>query len=289
MLKQTFPTELNWAGRTVELGRFPLLMGIVNVTPDSFSDGGEFLDPKMAVEHGLSLVEEGADWLDIGGESTRPGAAPVPESDELRRVLPVVEGLRAQTDRPISIDTYKPAVAREAIQAGATIINDVTGFRDPAMVELAAKSDAACIVMHMRGTPVDMMEQTQYKDVVADLLDYFRDRLGRLREAGIAMSRTIVDPGIGFAKLRAENLKLLNRLADFAVLGRPILLGASRKRIIGELTGRGLAGRKDGTIASSVLAYLKGTHLLRVHDVGAVRDALLVARAIEEEGAVESS
>jgi len=278
-------SRLTWGNRSVVLGEFPLLMGIVNVTPDSFSDGGQFFDASRAVDHALKLVGEGANWLDVGGESTRPGAQPVGEGEELRRVLPVIEGISAQTDTPISIDTYKAGVAREAIQTGASIINDVTGFRDPAMVEVAAATQTACIVMHMRGTPVDMMEQTEYADVVADLTDYFRERLALLSAAGVDLHRTVVDPGIGFAKKRIDNLRLLHRLDEFASLGRPVLLGASRKRIIGEITGRGEAGRIHGTIASSVLAYLKGVHILRVHDVGAVADALLVARAIEVEGA----
>jgi dihydropteroate synthase len=197
----------------------------------------------------------------------------------------VIEGISAQTDTPISIDTYKASVAREAIRAGASIINDVTGFRDPTMLEVAAASETACIVMHMRGTPADMMEQTDYTEVVADLIEYFRERLAHLCAAGVKLDRTILDPGIGFAKRRLDNLRLLHRLDEFASLGRPVLLGASRKRIIGEITGRGEAGRIYGTIASSVLAYLRGVHILRVHDVGAVADALKVARAIEVEGA----
>lgn len=278
-------TRLTWGKRSLSLGEFPLLMGIVNVTPDSFSDGGRFLDSSRAVDHALKLVEEGANWLDVGGESTRPGATPVGEGEELRRVLPVIEGISAQTDTPISIDTYKASVAREAIRAGASIINDVTGFRDPTMLEVAAASETACIVMHMRGTPADMMEQTEYTEVVADLIEYFRERLAHLCAAGVKLDRTILDPGIGFAKRRLDNLRLLHRLDEFASLGRPVLLGASRKRIIGEITGRGEAGRIYGTIASSVLAYLRGVHILRVHDVGAVADALKVARAIEVEGA----
>ncbi|MBY0589607.1 dihydropteroate synthase [bacterium] len=259
-------------------------MGIVNVTPDSFSDGGAFLDPHRAVEHAVQLVAEGADWLDIGGESTRPGATPVPLDEELRRVIPVIQGLMSKTDTPISIDTYKPEIARAAIKAGAQIINDVTGFRDPAMVDLAAQTDAGCVVMHMRGTPADMMERTNYENVVAELIDYFGERIDRLTRAGVERERIILDPGIGFAKTRPDNLRLLHRLDEFATLGRPILLGASRKRIIGEITQRGNEGRLFGTIATSLWGYLRGAHLLRVHDVGPTRDALVMIRAIEEEG-----
>jgi dihydropteroate synthase len=283
-MKLEFPTKLTFSDRSIDLGPFPLIMGIVNVTPDSFSDGGAYFRPEQGIEQALRLVAEGADWLDIGGESTRPGATPVPLDEELRRVIPVIQALSAKVDNVISIDTYKAEVAQAAMEAGATVINDVTGFRDPAMVELAARTDAACVVMHMRGTPGDMMEQTNYKDVVAELVDYFRERIGRLTEAGVDRERILLDPGIGFAKLRPDNLRLLHRLDELAELGRPILLGASRKRIIGEITRRGDEGRVFGTVATSVWGYLRGVHVLRVHDVGPTRDALNMTRAIEVEG-----
>lgn len=276
--------ELSIGGKTLMLGERPLLMGIINVTPDSFSDGGAFLDAGRAIEHGLRLLQDGADWLDVGGESTRPGAAPVPADEEMRRVLPVIKGLARQTNVPLSIDTYKAETARAALDAGATTMNDVTGFRDPAMVEVAMNSNAACIVMHMRGAPLDMMSRTAYEDVVAELLEFFRERIVSLTQSGIESKRLIVDPGIGFAKLRPDNLRLLNSLADFHELDRPLALGASRKRIIGEVTGKSEAGRLAGTIATSILAYQRGVHVLRVHDVAAVKDALAMARAIEEEG-----
>jgi dihydropteroate synthase len=279
-----FPTRLNLPGRTLELGASPLIMGIVNVTPDSFSDGGEHFGVRQAVEHAWRLDREGADWLDIGGESTRPGATPVPLDEELRRVIPVIQALSGKTDKTISIDTYKPEVARQAIEAGAEVMNDVTGFRDPAMIELAAQTDVACVVMHMRGTPADMMEQTNYTDVVADLVDYFEQRIDQLIAAGVDRQRIIIDPGIGFAKRRADNLRLIHRIDELAVLGRPIMLGASRKRIIGEITERSEDGRLYGTLATSVWGYLRGVHLLRVHDVGPTRDALAMTRAIDQEG-----
>lgn len=288
MSRDCEPVELSISGVTQTLGDRPLLMGIVNVTPDSFSDGGEFLESRRAIEHGLRLVDEGADWLDVGGESTRPGALPVTVEEEMRRVLPVIEGLARQTKAPISIDSYKAATAQAGLAAGATIINDVTGFRDPAMVQVAANSQAACIVMHMRGTPMNMMEQTDYDDVVAELVGYFRERIGHLRQHGIEDKRVLLDPGIGFAKRRTENLRVLNHLADFHSLERPLVLGASRKRIIGEVTGTSGDDRLAGTIATSVLAYLRGVHVLRVHDVAAVRNALAMARAIEEEGSEAS-
>lgn len=279
-----FPTRLSLAGRTLDLGASPLIMGIVNVTPDSFSDGGEHFGVQKAVEHALKLDREGADWLDIGGESTRPGATPVPLDEELRRVIPVIQALVSQTDKTISIDTYKPEVARQAIEAGASVINDVTGFCDPGMIELATRTDAACVVMHMRGTPADMMEQTNYTDVVADLVDYFQQRIEELVVAGVDRERIIIDPGIGFAKRRADNLRLIHRIDELASLGRPILLGASRKRIIGEITERSEDGRLYGTLATSVWGYLRGVHLLRVHDVGPTRDVLAMTRAIDDEG-----
>lgn len=263
---------------------WPVLMGIVNVTPDSFSDGGRYFDPTAAVEHGVELVRRGAHWLDVGGESTRPGADPVPADEELRRVLPVVERLVRRTNVPVSIDTYKAEVARAALDKGASIINDVTGFRDSAMIDVAANSQAACIVMHMRGTPIDMMDQAEYGDVVADVKGCLRERLAQIADAGVAEERTVVDPGIGFAKRKEHNLRILNRLGDFLDLGRPICIGASRKRVVGEATGKSAGSRLAGTIAAHLLAYLRGAHIHRVHDVEDVADAIRTARAIEVEG-----
>lgn len=288
MIRHSFPTTLQCAGRRLSLGSFPLLMGIVNVTPDSFSDGGAFLDPKRAIEHAHELVQAGADWIDIGGESTRPGAEPVATAEELRRVIPVIEALSGKVDALISIDTYKPEVAAEAVRAGAQIINDVTGFRDRGMVDWAAGTDVGCVVMHMRGTPADMMQKTDYQDVVAEVKGYLAGRIEELGRAGVAPERIMVDPGIGFAKRRPDNLRLLARLEDLANLGRPVLLGASRKRFLGEVTGRAEAAREPGTIATSVYGYLAGVHILRVHDVAAVRDALLVTQAIVEAGVEEA-
>ncbi len=265
-----------------QLGGRPLLMGIVNVTPDSFSDGGAFLDPGAAIAHGLRLLAEGADWLDIGGESTRPGAEPVPADEELRRVLPVVAGLAKATAAPLSIDTFKPEVARAALDAGATIVNDITGFRDPAMVRLAAATDAALVAMHMKGTPQTMRGLAEYDDVLAEVETYFRQRLALLTEAGVAPERVVLDPGIGFAKRRPHNLELLRNLDRFLAFGRPLLLGASRKSIVGELTGQPEAARLSGTVATTIAGYLRGVSVFRVHDVAAMRDALAVAAAIED-------
>jgi dihydropteroate synthase len=261
-------------------GKTPKIMGIVNVTPDSFSDGGEFLTAEAAVEHAHSLVAAGADWLDIGGESTRPGAAPVDETEELRRVEPVLRRLAAEAKVPISIDTYKPAVARRAMECGARIINDVTGFRDPKMIEVAAGTQATCVCMHMKGTPATMRDLADYADLIPEMLAYFEQRLEVMQAGGIARERILLDPGIGFAKKLRHNVEILARLAELRKLGRPVLLGASRKRIIGELTGRPEPDRLAGTIGSAVVGYLNGADVLRVHDVAAVRDALAVATAI---------
>lgn len=273
--------RLTWGREAVDLSNRPLILGIVNVTPDSFSDGGRFFEPNRAVDQALRLVEEGADGVDIGGESTRPGATPVPEDDERRRVIPVIQALADRVAVPISIDTRKPAVAREALNAGASVINDVTGFRDPAMVDLAAETDATCVVMHMRGTPETMNDLAHYRDVVGEMMDYFAQRLETLRAAGIEATRVALDPGIGFAKKRRHNLAILKRLGEFASLGRPILLGTSRKRLLGEVTGRGELDRLAGTLATTVTGYLKGARIFRVHDVAPARDALAMAAAIE--------
>jgi len=278
------PATLRLPNGDVLLGDRPLVMGILNVTPDSFSDGGQFFDPKAAVGHGLRLAEEGADWIDVGGESTRPGADPVPLAEELRRVLSVIPSLvEMLPDKLISIDTYKPRVAAEAVKAGAAIINDVTGFRDPVMMGVSAETNAACVVMHMRGDPKTMASLAQYDDVVAELHRYFAERIEILVAAGVASQRIIIDPGIGFAKNTTHNLDILRRLDSFHAFGRPILLGASRKRILGDLTGRPETQRLAGTLATTVCAYLRGVHAFRVHDVSAVKDALAIAAAIENE------
>jgi dihydropteroate synthase len=256
-------------------------MGIVNVTPDSFSDGGDWFDPARAIAHGEKLAAEGADWLDVGGESTRPGATPVSLKEELKRVLPVISALSERTSAVVSIDTYKAQVAEKAIAAGAQVINDVTGFRDPEMIDVAANSSAVCVVMHMRGTPATMQELTDYEDAMAELLDYFRQRLTQLTLAGIDPERIVLDPGIGFAKKRRHNLEILRRLNDIVDLGRPVLLGTSRKRIVGEVTGRNPKDRLYGTLGSIVAGYMKGVRIFRVHDVAPAKDALAVAAAIE--------
>lgn len=252
-------------------------MGILNVTPDSFSDGGRFLEPRAAVEQGLRLVEQGADILDVGGESTRPYATPVSEAEEMGRVIPVVEALCAQTSVPISIDTSKAGVAREAMAAGAEIINDVTGLEgDPAMMAVAVETRAGVCAMHMRGTPQDMQDNPSYTDVVAEIEDYLRGRRDALVAAGIDPQRICLDPGIGFGKSHAHNLTLLKNCDRFHGLGHPLLVGHSGKGFIGHVLGDKGADRTAGTIGVSLALARQGVQVLRVHDVARVREALLL-------------
>jgi len=266
--------------RTLAVGRLPLLLGIINVTPDSFSDGGRFFDPEAAIEQGLRLVAEGADILDIGGESTRPGAEPLEAEEELRRVLPVVAALCEQTSRPISIDTSKALVARSAIDVGAEIINDVTAFRgDPEMLPLAADAGCGVCAMHMQGTPLTMQQSPQYDDVVEEVLDFLRGRRDALIAAGIEQARIALDPGIGFGKTAEHNLMLLRNAWRLHDLGCPVLVGHSRKRFIGEVLGSIEADRTAGTIGVALSMARQGVQVLRVHDVAAVWQALLLFEA----------
>lgn len=256
-----------------------LVMGIVNVTPDSFSDGGRFLDAASAIRHARRLVEEGADILDVGGESTRPGSETVPEEEELRRVLPVIEVLASDTAATISVDTRKPAVADACLRAGARVVNDVGGLRDPAMREVAARHGAAVVIMHMQGTPRTMQQDPRYHDVVHDIAAYLQAQAALAREAGI---RDIaIDPGIGFGKTAAHNFEILGRLGEFVALGYPVLLGPSRKSFLAKVP-RAAANeqRLEGTIAACVAAAMQGVSVLRVHDVAECKRALRVADAI---------
>jgi dihydropteroate synthase len=255
-------------------------MGIVNVTPDSFSDGGLFVDPDAAVAHGLTLAEEGAAILDVGGESTRPGAAPVSEEDELRRVLPVVEGLAA-AGRRISIDTTKLVVARAALDRGATIVNDISAFRfEPALAGLVAERKVHCCLMHMLGDPRTMQEDPRYEDVVSEVKAFLEERLAFAVREGVSEDRVWLDPGIGFGKTVAHNLELLRRLGEIVSIGRPVVVGTSRKSFLGKLAGGKPEGeRLPGTIATNVLALERGASVFRVHDVAPVVDALTVAAA----------
>jgi dihydropteroate synthase len=257
----------------------PRVMGIVNVTPDSFSDGGRFLDPERAIAHGRRLVAQGADILDIGGESTRPGAQAVSAEDELGRVEPVVAGLAGTA--PVSIDTSKALVAAAALDRGAEIVNDVTALRaDPDLAGLCAERGCTVVLMHMLGSPRTMQDDPRYEDVVDEVRRFLAGRVEAAVSAGVAEERIWVDPGIGFGKKVEHNLELLRRLREIATLGRPVVIGSSRKRFLGEITGRELGERLGGTIASNVLALAAGADVFRVHDVAEARQALDAAEAI---------
>jgi dihydropteroate synthase len=254
------------------------IMGVVNVTPDSFSDGGRYLDARSAIAHGEQLVAEGAAILDVGGESTRPGADPVPADEELRRVLPVVAGL-AGTAR-VSIDTSKAAVAAAALDAGADYVNDVTAFRgDPELAALVADRGVDCCVMHMLGTPRTMQQDPRYDDVVSDVKAFLEERLAYAVGQGIAEERVMLDPGIGFGKTVKHNLELIARLDELVAIGRPLVFGVSRKSFLGKLTGREVDDRAVATAAANVLALERGATVFRVHDVPETLDALTVAAA----------
>ncbi len=252
-----------------------LICGILNVTPDSFADGGKWASKEAAVAHALELEAQGADMLDIGGESSRPGSAPVPLEEEKRRILPVLEALAGRLKVPVSVDTYKPELAVSAVKAGADIINDITGFKDPAMVRAATETGAGAIVMHMRGEPRTMQEAPAYKAVVAEVASFLAERAAALKAAGV--KNIILDPGIGFGKALEHNLALIARLDEIRALGYPVMLGVSRKRFIGQLAGGEPAERLPGTIAACVAG---GADIIRVHDVADCRRAMLVADAI---------
>src|SRR5690349_4614321 len=257
----------------------PLLMGVINVTPDSFSDGGSFLDPEAAIAQGLRLVQEGAHVLDIGGESTRPGAGPVSEDEELWRVKPVLEGLLG-SGATRSIDTRKPGVARAALELGAGIVNDVTAFRfAPEMAKLVAETGVDCCLMHMLGEPRTMQLDPRYDDVVSDVKAFLEERLAFAVDHGVDEERVWLDPGIGFGKTIAHNLELLPRLDEIVAIGRPVVVGTSRKSFIGKLTGREPRDRVAGTLATHVIALERGAEIFRVHDVRETVDALKVATA----------
>ncbi|QDT29559.1 Dihydropteroate synthase [Gimesia panareensis] len=275
------PRLWNCCSRTITLADPPLLMGILNVTPDSFSDGGEVTDVDAAVKKGLRLIEQGADILDIGGESTRPGADPVSLDEELRRVVPVVQQLAQQTDIPISIDTTKAEVARQTINAGAVIINDISGLTfDPDMIPLAARTGAGVICMHIQGTPQTMQENPEYENVVTDLKHWFQQRLQELLQAGIQPQSIVLDPGIGFGKTAEHNLQILSHIRDFQALGYPVLIGHSRKRFLSKLLGRTVEERLAGTVGVSIALASQAVEILRLHDVEANRDAISAWKAV---------
>jgi dihydropteroate synthase len=273
--------QLDCAGRVLRLDQ-PRVVGIVNVTPDSFSDGGQHQALDAAVAHGLKLAEEGADVLDVGGESTRPGAAEVSVEEELRRVLPVIERLARETSLPVSVDTSKPEVMRAAVGAGAGMLNDVCALRREGALDAAASLRVPVVLMHMQGEPRTMQDAPDYDDVVADVHRFLAERIFACEMAGIEKKRIVVDPGFGFGKTRAHNLALLAQLQRFTGLGVPVLAGLSRKRTIGEITGRGEPReRVHGSVAAALLAAQRGAKLLRVHDVAATVDALKVWNAVD--------
>ncbi|MCJ7588010.1 MAG: dihydropteroate synthase [Candidatus Aminicenantes bacterium] len=266
------------------LGRRTWIMGILNVTPDSFSDGGLLRDAEAAVERGLALAADGADIIDVGGESTRPGAEPVPAEEEIRRVIPVVDGLRKHSKVLISVDTTKSQVARRALDAGADIINDVSALRfDPDLAGVIAEARAGLVLMNMKGTPRTMQAAPFYEDLLAEVRGFLESRLREAVSAGIAAESVLLDPGIGFGKRLEHNLTLINRLDVFADLGRPLVLGTSRKSFIGKILNAPLQERLEGSIASAVLGVVRGAHVLRVHDVREVGRAIRVAEAIRDE------
>ena len=270
----------------LQCGRFrlslerPLIMGVVNITPDSFSDGGRFLDPARAIAHGRKLIEEGADLIDLGAESSRPGAAAVVGAEEeLRRLLPVLRGLR---DVPLSVDTVKPEVMSAALAEGAAMINDINALRAPGALAAVAASDAAVCLMHMQGSPGTMQQDPSYADVVAEVKAFLQERIDSVCAAGIALERVVVDAGFGFGKTLEHNLELLRHLREFAALGAPVLAGWSRKSSLGKITGKPAADRLAASIAVALIAAQNGAAILRVHDVAATRDALSVLAAIEK-------
>ena len=274
--------ELHLKGQRLGLDR-PFLMGVVNVTPDSFFDGGRYDDPQRAVEHALRLVEEGADLLDIGAESTRPGAVPVDEREECRRLIPVVAAVAKAVSVPISVDTSKAEVARAAIDAGAVMVNDVTALRgDGAMVDVVAEAGVGLVLMHMQGTPETMQKAPRYDDVVAEVAQFLTERARWAIAHGVARDRIVLDPGIGFGKTLQHNLDLLANLHAFVHLEFPVLVGPSRKGFIGQLTDQAVEARAWGTAAAVALAVEQGANILRVHDIGPMKDVVRVAVAIAQ-------
>ena len=275
--------------RTLTLGKRTLLMGVLNVTPDSFSDGGLFFDKEKAIAHGLRMVEEGADILDIGGESTRPGSKPLELEEELRRVIPVIESLVKEVEVAISIDTYKSTVAQRAIEAGAEIINDISGLRfDPSLAQVAAKEDIPLVLMHIRGTPETMQKDIHYSSLFSEILQYLKESIQRAESAGLDPRQIIIDPGIGFGKTVEDNLLIIKNLFEFRILGKPILLGTSRKSFIGKILNTEVGDRLEGTLSSIAIGVLNGAHIIRSHDVLQAKKAIAVADAIRLAGAKSS-
>jgi len=278
------PADMKYKfGETVlEFGKRTYLMGILNVTPDSFSDGGKFFDQTDAVLHGFQMVKDAADIIDVGGESTRPGAEVVPTEEELRRVVPVIQKLRQKSNIPISVDTYKSEVAREALKAGANIVNDVSGLHfDPKMADVIAENNASVVIMHIKGTPKDMQVNPHYGDVVHEVYDFLAAATEEARKKGI--TQIIIDPGIGFGKSVEHNLELIGRLGEFHGIGVPVLIGVSRKSFIGKILETAIESRLEGTSAAVTASIMHGADVVRVHDVREMRRVALVADAIRRQ------
>ena len=275
--------KINFHSFTLDFSKKTYIMGILNITTDSFYDGGKYISVDKAVKHALKMVDEGADIIDIGGESTRPGAEPISVDEELKRVIPVIEILSKKLSIPISIDTYKAKVAEEAINAGATIINDISGLRfDPLMPEVASKYKVPVIIMHIKGTPKDMQKNPQYDALIPEITEYLRGSIVLAKQAGVEENMIIIDPGIGFGKLLDHNLQIIKNLKEFTQLGKPILIGVSRKSFIGKiLNDASPSERLEGTASSVAISVINGANIVRVHDVGFMSKVVKVADAIK--------
>jgi dihydropteroate synthase len=281
-VKSSGKVVVEWPGGKLDFSAGCLVMGVLNVTPDSFSDGGQFLNPDKAVEHGLQMAADGAAIIDVGGESTRPGSAPVSAEQQIQRVVPVIEALCRKTDVPVSIDTYKYEVAKAALDAGAVIINDITALSDERVGELAAERQVPVVMMHMQGTPATMQNEPKYDDVVSEVLEFLLSRAKHAEKLGISKKKIFIDPGIGFGKTTEHNLSLLKNIDKFVATGYRVLVGTSRKRFIGQITGKGKpAERIFGTAATVALCAAAGVSIVRVHDVSEMVDVLEVANKLK--------
>ncbi|MGD0883270.1 MAG: dihydropteroate synthase [Thermodesulfovibrionales bacterium] len=275
--------KLAWRTFELDFDRKTQIMGILNITPDSFSEGGTYFDTDAAIEHGLAMVEDGADIIDIGGESTRPGSDPLPAEEELRRVIPVIEALVPKVHIPLSIDTYKADVARRALDAGASMVNDISGLRfDPDMPKVVASCDASVVIMHVKGTPQDMQQNPRYDALIPEIMDYLRSSIRLALRFGVREDRIIVDPGIGFGKTFDHNLEILRQLHEFTLLEKPVLIGLSRKAFLGKiLENAPPADRLEGTAAAVAVSIMNGANMVRVHDVKAMVKVAKIADAIK--------
>ena len=274
--------KLELCNQSLSLGERTHIMGVLNVTPDSFSDGGQYLDSRKAIKRAREMAEEGADIIDVGGESSRPGSVPVGLDEELKRVMPVIEEVAKKTDIPISIDTYKSEVARRALDGGAEIVNDISSLNfDPGMADLIAQRRVPVILMHMRGTPKDMQNDLHYDSLIPEILAYLRQSIDRAEATGVNPRKIVIDPGIGFGKSAEDNLRIIRNLSEFKILGKPILLGASRKSFIGKILNNEVGDRLEGSIASVVAGIINGANIVRVHDVKETKRAVLIIDAIK--------